>query len=155
MYLRHARFSDVLQEIKRNSDLARVLGFQEIGPNQFKIPRAWVVSRVYKKLKESEQLKKLERALKKSVDLVCAEEPEVGKNAALDASDVRTHARPGRKDREGKERPSSDPEASWSVKTKRWEDSEGKKREEKESTFGYKLYVFLGNRIGRLRVTLQ
>jgi hypothetical protein len=52
---------------------------------------------------------------------------------------VRTHGHPARHEGDAeKEKPSTDPEATWSVKTKRWVDKEGKKREETKSTFGYK-----------------
>ena len=46
----------------------------------------------------------------------------------------------GKEGKEGKQT-SSDPEASWSVKTKTWEDGQGKKRKTTKSTFGYKLYA--------------
>jgi hypothetical protein len=147
MFLRRSRFSELLAELRRNSDLARVLGFEEIGPNLYQIARPWNLSRFHAKLKEPRYQKLLEEVHQKTVKLLSAEEPELGKDSALDASDVRTHARPGRKDPEGKEQPSSDPEASWSVKTKRWEDSQGRQREETQSTFGYKLYAAVDTKV--------
>jgi hypothetical protein len=155
LYLRHEKFSELLGELGRNSDLARLLGFKEIGPNQYRIPSKSALSRFHVKLK-NEYLEKMEAILKKSVEALARENPEFGKHTALDASDVRTHARPGRKlpeseengpeGVEGKDKEteaqssSSDPEASWSVKTKTWEDGQGKKRKETKSTFGFKMY---------------
>jgi hypothetical protein len=73
-----------------------------------------------------------------AVRLLKQEHPELGQHTATDTSDVRTHGSPSRKGKDGEERPSTDPEASWSVKTKRWEDGQGGFREETKSTFGYK-----------------
>jgi hypothetical protein len=162
LYLRHGRFSEVLAELSRNSDLARLLGFDEIGPNLYKIPSDSAVSRFHVKLNNDVYLEKVNEVLKRSVAALAAENPEFGKHTALDASDVRTHARPPRKaaqaeqsnndgappqepsqenDKEQEEHTSSDPEASWSVKTKTWEDGQGKKRKETKSTYGYKYYA--------------
>ena len=57
---------------------------------------------------------------------------------AIDASDIHTWAKPPSKNGE---RPTADPEASWSVKTKEYTDSTGEKRKKQESTFGYKMYA--------------
>ena len=147
MFLRRARFSELLAELRRNSDLARLLGFEEIGPNRYRLPSSWNVSRLYAKLKEPHYQELLQKVHQETVKLLTVEEPGLGKDTAFDASDVRSHARPARKDPEGKEKPSSDPEASWSVKTKRWEDSQGRQREETKSTFGYKLYAAVDTRV--------
>jgi hypothetical protein len=148
LYLRNGLFSDVLGELGRNSDLARLLGFLEIGPNQYKLPSDSALSRFHVKLKE-EYLGEMQAVFDGTVKALAAENPEFGKHSALDSSDVQTYARPGRKRPDGEEQKaegkdaknfeSSDPEASWSIKTKRWEDGDGKKREEVKSTFGYKL----------------
>ena len=159
LYLRNGKFSELLAELNRNSDLARLLGFEEIGPNQYKIPSDSALSRFHVKLKEH-YLDQVEAVFKKTVQALASENPEFGKHTSIDASDVRTHARPGPKAPQSEESPtqeeaeakeakeakegeqtSSDPEASWSVKTKTWEDGEGKKRKTTKSTFGYKLYA--------------
>ncbi len=137
-YLRHGKFSQLLGELKRNGDLARLLGFNEIGPNHYQTPDASAMSRFHTKLKEPRYLERFEFLLKATVQLLKLEEPELGKHSALDTSDVRTHGKPTRKGQDGQERPSSDSAASWSVKTKRWEDGQGVVREETKSTFGYK-----------------
>lgn len=148
LYLRNGLFSEVLGELRRNSDLARLLGFGEIGPNQYNLPSDSALSRFHVKLK-TRYLAEVVAVFEGTVKALAAVDPEFGKHSALDTSDVPTYARPGRKRPQGEaektpgeapeERASSDPEASWSVKTKTWEDSEGKKREEVQSTFGYKL----------------
>lgn len=138
-YLRHGKFSQLLGELKRNGDLARLLGFKEVGPNRYLIPPPSVLSRFHGKLKEKRYLDRFELLLKTTVQLLKVEDPELGRHGALDTSDIRTHGSPARKGKEGeKERPSTDSEASWSVKTKRWEDGQGGIREETKSTFGYK-----------------
>jgi len=145
LYLRHRHFSELLAELRRNGDLARLLGFEEIGPNRYRIPSKSAISRFHKKLKSATYRVRLRRVFDQSVAALRREVPEFGKRQALDASDVRTHARPPRRDRadESGERriPSSDPEASWSVKTKVRNEGEGKGRKETRSTFGYKLYA--------------
>jgi hypothetical protein len=149
LYLRNGTFSEVLGELRRNSDLARLLGFVEVGPNQSDLPSDSALSRLHVKLK-TDYLEQLEQVFKRTVEALARADPEFGKHSALDSSDVPSYARPGRtrpkpeEKRAGGEEvevekiESSDPEASWSIKTKRWEDGEGRKREERKSTFGYK-----------------
>jgi hypothetical protein len=141
LYLRRCRFSDLLAELRRNSDLARLLGFEEIGPNQFLTPSKSALSRFHVKLTSECYLAKVEAILRRTVEALKAECPQFGKHVAVDASDVRTHAQPPRRvrDEHGNEheKPSSDPEASWSVKTKITE----KGTKETKSTFGYKFYA--------------
>lgn len=157
LYLRHGRFSEVLGELRRNSDLARLLGFEEIDSNSYRLPSKSAVSRFHVKLTEEGHLAKVRAVFDGTVQALKTENPDFGRHTALDAADVRTHARPGRKASEEQTdvsqesevkpaaekepKPSSDPEASWSVKTKTWEDGQGKKRQETKSTFGYKFYA--------------
>jgi hypothetical protein len=51
LYLRRSRFGDPLAELRRNGDLARLLGFEEIGPDQSLTPSKSAVSRFHVKLK--------------------------------------------------------------------------------------------------------
>lgn len=172
LYLRRVKFSELLGELSRNAALARLLGFREIGPNQYDLPSDSALSRFHTKLKSDGYLKLVEDVFKGTVAALAAENPEFGKNTALDASDVRTHAQPPRKARkeEGKEgsqeaakepskeqvgeeatkaalKPSSDPAASWSVKTKIGSDAQGKPFKMTESTFGYKLYAVVDTQV--------
>jgi len=141
LYLRKARFSDLLGELRRCCDLARLLGFEEPLPNQFAIPPDHVVSRFHKKLKQQRYRLLAKEIHEKTVALLRQEDPRIGVHAAGDATDIRTHGHAARKEGETETRPATDPEASWSVKTKRWEDGRGHKREETKSTFGYKAYL--------------
>ena len=143
LFLRHGRFSQMLGELRRSRDLARLLGFNEPLPNRFVLPPAYVVSRFHGKLKEERYRLLLKQIHVKTVGLARQEDPTIGQHAAGDATDVRTHGHAARKEGEEEERPATDPDASWSVKTKRWEDSQGRQREEKKSTFGYKAFLMV------------
>jgi hypothetical protein len=59
-YLRHARFSQLLGELRRNGDLARLLGFEAVGPNQYKVPSQSVLSRFHTKLTGQEYLSRFD-----------------------------------------------------------------------------------------------
>ena len=169
LYLRNGKQTETLAELRRNSDLARLLGFREIGPNLYLLPSSSALSRFHVKLKKLHSVREL---FNSTVAALTQENPDFGKHTALDASDVRTHARAKRlrkedteatqktegqevvlqqeseaasaqaaHDGEQEETTSSDPEASWSIKTKTWEGTDGEKRKTKKSTFGYKMYL--------------
>jgi hypothetical protein len=139
LFLRKGLVADLLAELGRNSDFARLLGFNERLPGEFALPRDYVISRMHAKLKGDEFQARLKRVQEKTIPLLRAEDPSIGKHTAEDSTDVRTHGHPARHVRDPeKMKPSTDPDATWSVKTKRWADKDGKKREETESTFGYK-----------------
>lgn len=140
LYLRHGRFSQLLAELNRNGDLARVLGFEEVISGRFKVPPPSALSRFHQKLQREDLSEEVELVFQRTVRLLQEVNPQLGMHTALDASDIRTHGHAERQGHDGQRRPSSDPEASWSVKTKRWEDAQGGKREETKSTFGYKAY---------------
>ncbi len=139
LFLRKGRVSDLLAEVRRNGDFARLLGFSECLPGEFALPQDYVISRMNAKLKDDEYQVRLKRIQEKTVALLRSEDPTIGKHTAEDSTDVRTHGHPARHEGDQeKEKPATDPEATWSVKTKRWVDKKGKKREETKSTFGYK-----------------
>lgn len=139
LFLRKGRFSELIAELRRNADFARLLAFNEILPGVFGLPDASAICRMHVKLKSDPYQARIKRVQEKTVELLRREDPTIGRHTAQDSTDIRTHGHPARYagDPE-KEKPSTDPEATWSVKTKRWMDREGKKREEKKSTFGYK-----------------
>lgn len=139
LFLRRAMFTDLLGELRRNVDMARLLGFKEQLPGDFDLPSQSAVSRMHRKLKEQPYATLVKGIQEKTVEALRREDPMIGKHTAQDSTDVRTHGHPARHvGKPDKEKPATDPEASWSVKTKRWEDKDGKKREETKSTFGYK-----------------
>ncbi len=139
LFLRKGKYSDLIAELRRNADFARLLGFKEHLPGDFDLPDASAVCRMHTKLKSDAYQARIKRVQEKTVELLRREDPTIGKNTAEDSTDVRTHGHDARhKGDPEKEKPSTDPEASWSVKTKVKVDKEGKKREEKKSKFGYK-----------------
>lgn len=178
LYLRRGRFSELLAELARNSDLARLLGFTETGPNQYDLPSSSALSRVHRKLNSPEFVNSVVQVFDRTVATIAEEFPHLGRNLALDASDVRTHARPAREARASESgahdqgaseqttppsdktapaqqitvdtslepatddaKPSSDPEASWSIKSKTRKSADGQSRKTVKKTFGYKLYA--------------
>jgi len=139
LFLRKGRFSDLLAELGRNVHFARLLGFNEVLPGQFDLPDATAVCRMHIKLKSDEYQAKIKRVQEKTVALLRREDPRIGQHTAQDSTDIRTHGHPARHEGDPeKQKPSTDPDATWSVKTKRWADKDGKKHEETKSTFGYK-----------------
>jgi hypothetical protein len=50
LFLRKGRFSDLMAELMRNADFARLLGFEEFLPGQFDLPDASAVCRMHRKL---------------------------------------------------------------------------------------------------------
>jgi len=139
LYLRKGRFSDLLAELRRNADFARLLGFNEYLPGEFVLPPDYVISRLHTKLQGDEYQALLKRVQEKTVAFLRREDPTIGKHTAEDSTDIRTHGHPARHEGDPeKEKPATDPDATWSMKTKRWVDKDGKKREETKSTFGYK-----------------
>jgi hypothetical protein len=139
LFLRKGRYSDLMAELRRNADFARLLGFKERLPREFDLPDASAVCRMHRKLKSDAYQGRIKQIQEKTVELLRREDSTIGKNTAEDSTDVRTHGHAARHEGDPeKEKPSTDPEATWSVKTKRWVDKEGKKGEETKSTFGYK-----------------
>lgn len=139
LFLRKGRFSDLLGELRRNAALADLYGFREVMPGDFLLPSKHAVCRLHRKLKTRRYRALIKRVQEKTVELLRREDPDIGRHTGTDSTDIRTHGHAAR--HEGnpeKEKPATDCEASWSVKTKRWEDSDGRKREETKSTFGYK-----------------
>ncbi len=157
LYLRRARFSDVLAELQRNRDLARLLGFREIGPGRYLLPGKQAFSRFHVKLKQDRFQILIGALLTRAVEGIRGLAPSVGTHSALDSTNVRTHARPPRKSSKDPQadpkkpppapKPSADPQASWSVKTKVRQGENGQTFDEKECTFGYKAFVVCDTRL--------
>lgn len=187
--LGHGKFSRVLGELQRNQTMAHMLGYRVQG-GRVKVPKNWVISRFWTKLKTDRYRERVAEILDDLVGALKSEIPELGKKVAGDASDVRTHARPpgklpkqektsqssampqdlataagtpgegngvapgnaetagpghgggGTSDASTKVRPSADPEATWSVKTK-IEEKDGQKQKRTEATFGYKAHALV------------
>jgi hypothetical protein len=139
LFLRKGKFSDLLAELRRNADFAGLLGFKERLPGEFGLPDASAISRMHTKLKSDKYQALLKRIQERTVELLRCEDPTIGKHTAQDSTDVRTHGHPARHENDPeKKKESTDSEASWSMKTKRYVDKEGKKREETKGCFGFK-----------------
>jgi hypothetical protein len=139
LFLRKGRASDLLGELRRNADLARLLGFREQLPADFDLPSHSALSRFLNKLRSDPYLALIKGIQEQTVLLLRREDPAIGKHTALDTSDVRTHGHPARHvDDPQKHKAATDPEASWSIKTKRRTGRNGRAIEETKKTFGYK-----------------
>lgn len=136
--LHHGRRARMLEELGRNSGLARILGFLRKPDGRYRIPEQYVCSRFEKILREPGIQALVKDVHAATVKALKKELPGFGRHLGLDASDLGAWARPPSKDGT---RPSSDPDASWSVKTKRRVNSEGQIEEVKKATFGYKMYA--------------
>jgi len=139
LFLRKGLFTDLLGELGRNADMARLLGFEEKLPGRFDLPSESAVSRMHTKLKNDPYAGMIKRMQEKTVELLRREDPAIGVHTAQDSTDVRTHGHPARHEgHPDKEKPATDPEASYSVKTKTRVGKDGTKRQETRSTYGYK-----------------
>lgn len=139
LFLRRGRASDLLAEIRRNADFARLLGFREQLPGDFDLPSESVFSRFLTKLRRDAYLARIKQIQENTVQLLRREDPSIGTHTATDTTDVRTHGHPTRHEGDpAKEKAATDPEASWSIKTKRRKGRDGAMIEETKKTFGYK-----------------
>ena len=139
LFLRKGHASDLLGELRRNADFARLLGFKERLPGDFDLPSESVFSRFQTKLRTDAYLARIKQLHENTVLLLRREDPSIGKHTATDTSDVRTHGHPMRHEGDPeKEKAATDPEASWSIKTKRRKGRDGTTIEETKKIFGYK-----------------
>lgn len=137
-YLRRARRSSLLEELKRNARLAELLGFERKGDGHYRLPEQWVCTRFEQKVRAPEIQEMLGSVLENTVKELKEEIPDLGEHTAADASDVRAWAKPPSRDGT---RASSDEDASWSVKTERYVNEKGEVVKKKKATFGYKFYA--------------
>ena len=128
LYLRHGRQSEVLAELRRNSDLAELLGFEANGPNQYRLPSSSALSRFHRKLRENAKVREV---FDRTVSALAQECPDFGKNTALDSSDVRTHARPGKRIQETSGQEGAEGAKKESKKSKKSRKSRKKKKSKK------------------------
>lgn len=139
LFLRKGHASDLLAELRRNADFARLIGFRERLPGDFDLPSQSVYSRFHSKLRTGAYLARIKQIQEKTVLLLRREDPSIGEHTATDTSDVRTHGHPKRYEGDPeKEKAATDPEATWSIKTKRRTGRDGTTIEETKKTFGYK-----------------
>ena len=137
-YLRRARRSAVLEELKRNARLAKLLGFERKPDGHYRLPPQWACTRFEQTLRTPEIQEMLNAIVGNTVKELKEEIPDLGEHAAADASDIPAWAKPPSRDGT---RPSSDEDASWSVKTKTSVNEKGEVVKKTKATFGYKLYA--------------
>jgi hypothetical protein len=138
--LGHAEMAGLLRELRRNPSLRAAVGMD---PNKGEkaVPTKDAMSRFVKKLVGAKYRTKVEGLVGQLLGQVRQTLPDLGRHAAVDSTALRTWAR-GR----GKPEESSDPEADWGHKTRRWTDKEGQRHEEVRTWFGYKLHLLVDTR---------
>ena len=138
--LGHAKGSELLRELRRNPTLRAAVGMD---PNQGEggVATKDAMSRFTTKLSGARYRRKVEQLVDQLMEQMREPLPDLGKHVAVDSTAVRTWAR-------GRANPSesSDPEADWGRKTRRWTDKHGKDHEEVRKWFGYKLHLVVDTR---------
>ena len=105
------------------------------------VPTKDAMSRFTQKLLKPEHAQRVEAVVQGLQDRLRQRLPDLGRHLAVDATALRTWAR-GRRD----PAQSTDPEAGWGKKTRRWKDKEGQAHEEVTKWFGYKLFLLVDTR---------
>jgi len=138
--LGHAAMAELLRELRRNPSLRAAVGMDP-HKGEAGVPTKDAMSRFVKKLRGTRYRAKVEGLVEALVEQVREYLPDLGKHAAVDSTALRTWAR-------GRAKPweSSDPEADWGRKTRRWTDEEGQRHEEVRKWFGYKLHLVVDTR---------
>lgn len=138
--LGHAATAALLRELRRNPSLRRAVGMD---PNRGEaaVPTKDAMNRFVGKLNGAKYRGKVEGLVKQLVEQLRTYLPDLGQHAAVDSTALRTWAR-GR----AKPEDSSDPEADWGRKTRRWTDTKGQRHEEVRKWFGYKLHLVVDTR---------
>jgi len=140
LVLQHAHGAGLLRELKRNPSLRRAVGMDP-HKGEKAVPTKDAMSRFVQKLLRPEHARRVEALAQGLVDKLGQRMPDLGKHLAVDATALRTWAR-GRRD----PAQSTDPEAGWGRKTRRWTDKEGRAHEEVTKWFGYKLFLLVDTR---------
>ena len=129
---RHKYVTETLAEFRRHSDLREAAGILFVSS----VPTSWARSRFVSQLAEHRH--RLVEMLDELVLELRAGLPGFGDHLGIDSTKLHTHARGTRDPAE-----SADPEASWGIKTRKYEDKEGKTRESVTKWFGYKLHLLI------------
>jgi len=129
---RHEKQTLLLDELKRNSDLRDAVGLW----GAESVPKDYDMSRFLPRLLEQEAL--IEAMVAELVHEIRKHFPDFGLHQAIDGMEVHSYAR-------GKSDPaeSSDPEATWGVKTRRSKRKDGSLYEQVYKWFGYKLHLLV------------
>ena len=140
LVLQHATVASLLRELRRNPSLRRVVGMDPQGGEKA-APTKDAMSRFVQKLLRSEHVERVEGLVAGLQEKLRERLPDLGRHLAVDSTALRTWAR-GRRD----PAQSTDPEAGWGRKTRRWKDAKGEAHEEVTKWFGYKLFLLVDTR---------
>ena len=140
LVLQHAKVAGLLRELGRNPSLRQVVGMDP-HKGEKAVPTKDAMSRFTQKLLKPEHAQRVEAVVQGLQERLRQRLPDLGRHLAVDATALRTWAR-GRRD----PAQSTDPEAGWGKKTRRWKDKEGQVHEEVTKWFGYKLFLLVDTR---------
>ena len=128
----------MLRELSRNPSLRRALGILvAAGPGG--VPTKDAMHRFSTKLLG--RPRQVDRMRVAMVEGLRRELPDLGARVAVDATPIRTWARGRRNPRE-----STDPQAAWGKKVRRWTDRNGVVHETETKWFGYQAHVLVDSR---------
>lgn len=130
--LGHRYVANLLAELRRNDRLRAICG---LGSSE-DVPQDYEMSRFVKRLvKQQDKIDAIFVALVRAVQQHL---PDLGKQLAQDSTHLRSFSRGKREAAE-----SSDPEATWGVKSKRRQRPDGSSSESVFKWFGYKLHLLV------------
>jgi len=138
--LGHPSVAALLRELKRNPSLRLAVGMNPVR-GEDAVPTKDAMSRFCQKLLSKRYARKVEAIGHELIEELRGYLPDLGKHLAVDSTAIRTWAR-GRRDPSK----SSDPEARWGYKIRRWTDKRGQQHEDVRKWFGYKLHLLVDTR---------
>jgi len=135
MVLGHRSTALMLRELRRNPSLRRVVGIP-VAAGLKGVPTKDAMCRFSKSLLRHP--KEVTAIWKKMLPWLRAFLPDLGKHTAVDSTAIRTWAR-------GRKNPaeSSDPDAAWGKKVRRWKGKDGVVHEDVTKWFGYKAHLLV------------
>ena len=133
----HATVESLLRELRRNAELREVCGFDPVG-GAAAVPSSWAMSRFLDSVIERRAL--IDEMFKSLVRTLTELLPELGERLVFDGKAVPSFST-GREARTSGA--TSDPEASWGVKTYRGVDARGRAWEKVTRWFGYQLHLIV------------
>ena len=135
--LGHATVAALLRELMRNPSLRLAVGMNPT-KGEDAVPTKDAMSRFGKKLLSGGYRRRVEAVAHELVEKAREYLPDLGKHLAVDSTAIRTWAR-GRRDASR----SSDPEARWGYKIRRWMGKDGREHEDVRKWFGYKMHLLV------------
>ncbi|MBM4050540.1 MAG: transposase [Planctomycetes bacterium] len=135
MVIGHRSTAETLRELRRNPALRKVVGIA-VAAGADGVPTKDAMSRFSKKLlRHQREVEEIKRRMLVELRVLL---PDLGKDTAVDSTAIRTWAR-GRRDPSK----STDPEAGWGMKVRRWKGKDGVMHEDVTKWFGYKGHLLV------------